>query len=282
MALQEIATATQGASVTAELNYLAPTHERPRTYTFDPPAGAPRTTALNEPHAVRIADARPILADVSLDRQGFDLVRHHSAVRDFYSNAEVRSVYYPEAEQILKDATGADRVHIFDHTVRRRIPGAEDRRPDAPRQPVPRVHVDHTARSGPQRVHDLLPEEAEQLLRGRLQIINLWRPIRGPLRDSPLAVCDASSVAPNQLVPSDLIYPQRVGETYSVTFAPEHRWYYVPEMEVDEVLLLKCYDSKTDGRARFAPHTAFTDPTTPPDAPPRESIELRALVFHAA
>ena len=93
---------------------------------------------------------------------------------------------------------------------------------------------------------------------------------------------DAQSVRPEDLVPSDLVYPNRVGETYSVTFDPEHRWYYVPEMRADEVLLLKCYDSKTDGRARFAPHTAFADPTTPPDAAPRESIELRALVFHAA
>jgi hypothetical protein len=172
-------------------------------------------------------------------------------------------------------------VLIFDNTVRRRVPGAEDRRLGQPRQPVPRVHVDHTVKSGPQRVRDLLPDEAEQLLRGRVQIINLWRPIRGPLRDMPLAVCDALTAKPEQLVPSDLVYKDRVGETYSVTYDAGHRWYYVPRMEADEVLLLKCYDSKTDGRARFAPHTAFADPTTPPNAPPRESMELRALVFHA-
>jgi hypothetical protein len=130
-------------------------------------------------------------------------------------------------------------------------------------------------------VRALLPEDAERLLRGRVQIINLWRPIRGPLRDMPLAVCDAQSMRPEQLVASDLVYENRVGETYSVTYDAAHRWYYVPGMETDEVLLLKCYDSKTDGRARFAPHTAFVDPTTPPGAPPRESIELRALVFHA-
>jgi hypothetical protein len=268
--------------IKAELNYLAPTRAKPRTYTYDPPAGEPRTTTINEPHSVRISDARPILSEVSLDEEGFGLVQHKSAVRDFYDEDEVRGVYYPEAERILKEATGADRVHIFDHTVRRRIAGAEDRQVGGLRQPVPRVHVDHTAKSGPQRVRDLLPEEAGELLCGRVQIINLWRPIRGPLRDAPLAVCDASTVRPEQLIPSDLIYPNRIGETYSVTYDPAHRWYYVPEMKVDEVLLFKCYDSKTDGRARFAPHTAFTDPTTPPDAPPRESIELRALVFHKA
>jgi hypothetical protein len=267
--------------VKAELNYLAPTGEQPRTYTYDPPSDVPRTTTVNEPHPVQISDIRPILSELSLDAQGFDLVRHRSAVRDFFNEQEVKAIYYPEAEQLLKDVTGADRVLVFDNTVRCRVPGAEDRIFGQPRQPVARVHVDHTVTSGPQRVRDLLPDEAELLLRGRVQIINLWRPIRGPLQDTPLAVCDAQSVKPEQLIPSDLVYKDRVGETYSVTYDPGHRWYYVPKMEADEVLLLKCYDSKTDGRARFAPHTAFADPTTPADAPPRESIELRALVFHA-
>ncbi len=268
------------AGVRAELNYLAPGTGRPRTYTYDPPAGTPRSTVVNEPHTLFIADARPILRDVSLDEEGFALVRRQSRVADFYNEQEVRSVYYPEAEHVLKEATGADRVFIFDHTVRRRVPGSEDRRADQPRQPVPRVHVDHTETSGPQRVRDLLPDEADSLLRGRVQIINIWRPIRGPLLDTPLAVCDAATVKPEQLVASDLIYPTRVGETYSVTFDPAHRWFYVPRMRADEALLLKCYDSRNDGRARFAPHSAFTDPTTPADALPRESIEIRALVFH--
>jgi hypothetical protein len=267
-------------SVKAGLNYIAPTTDRPRTYTFDPPAGVPRTTVDNQLHEVQISNARSILREVSLDTEGFELVHHRSAVRDFYDDNEVKSIYYAESEKILKNVTGADRVFIFDHTVRRRVPGAEDRRWNGPRQPVPRVHVDHTVKSGPQRVRDLLPDEAEMLLAGRVQIINLWRPIRGPLRDSPLAVCDALSVKPEQLIPSDLVYPDRVGETYSVTFHPEHRWFYVPQMKADEVLLLKCYDSETDGRARFTPHSAFTDPTTPPSAQRRESIELRALVFH--
>jgi len=149
-----------------------------------------------------------------------------------------------------------------------------------PPQPATRVHVDHTSRSGPQRVRDLLPDEAEELLKGRVQVINLWRPIRGPLLDSPLAVCDARTVDPADLVPSDLVYRERVGETYSVTYNPAHEWYYVPEMRREQALLLKIADTKTDGRARFMPHTSFTDPTTPPDAFPRESIELRTLIFH--
>jgi hypothetical protein len=266
--------------VTADLNYLTPPLDRPRTYTFEPPAGEPKSNIVPDLHSVPIYDVRPISETVSLDREGFALVRQKSSVRDFSNDDEIKAVYYPEAERLIKAATGADRVFVFDHTVRKRVEGAADRDGNL-RQPVARVHVDHTERSGPQRVRDLIPDEAEQLLKGRVQIINLWRPIRGPLLDSPLAVCDARTVHPSELVASDLVYPNRVGETYSVKYSPEHQWFYVPRMTVDEALLLKCFDSRTDGRARFAPHTAFADPSTPPDAPPRESIELRTLVFHA-
>src|SRR5262249_34566372 len=233
-------------SVEAELNYVAPGTARPRTYTFDPPAGVSRSTVINEPHTVEIRNARLLPSHPSLDDQGFGWVRHRSEVGNFFNDEEVRRVYYPEAELLLTNLTGADRVLVFDHTVRRRLAGAADRQADAPRQPVSRVHVDHTERSGPQRVRDLLPHDAEKLLRGRVQIINAWRPIRGPLRDTPLAVCDARNVKMEQLVPSDLLYRDRVGETYSVIFDPTHRWFYLPEMEPDEVLLLKCYDSKID------------------------------------
>jgi hypothetical protein len=268
--------------VRAELHYLGHMTERPRNYTFDPPPGVPRSNTVHESHIVPIHDLREIEAEISLDREGFELLGHVSAVRDFYDDQEVRSVYYAEAERLIKEATGASRVFVFDHTVRRRVAGADDRSSGQPRQPATRVHVDHTATSGPQRVRDLLGDEADELLRGRVQVINLWRPIRGPLRDAPLAVCDAQSVEPGDLVPSDLVYQNRVGETYAVKYNPNHRWFYVPEMQPDEALLLKCFDSKTDGRARFMPHTAFDDPTAPADALPRESIELRTLVFHPA
>jgi hypothetical protein len=266
--------------VTAELDYLAPTAGKPRTYAFDPPPGEPKTTALPESHQVPIFDARLIVSGISLDREGFALVRHPTVVRNFYDDKEVRSVYYPAAEAFLKATLKADRVFIFDHTVRKRVEGAADVRGAGSRQPATRVHVDQTETSGPNRVREHLPEEADELLKGRVQVINLWRPIRGPVKDAPLAMCDGQTVAASDLIASDLIYPNRSGETYSVKYNPGHRWYCIPEMTADEALLLKCYDSATDGRTRFVPHTAFIDPTTPPDAPPRESIELRTLVFH--
>jgi hypothetical protein len=267
--------------VEAELNYLAPVHERPRYYAYEIGADEKPFMPL-EPHRVKIHDMRPVSGDLKLDKEGFELLEQRSAVRDFWDNDEVRRVYYPEAERFIAEATGASRVFIFDHLQRRRVDGAADRSRGGPRQPASRVHVDHTAKSGPQRVRDLLGDEAEELLKGRVQVINLWRPIHGPLRDAPLAVCDARSVDEHDLIPSDLVYRDRTGETYSVSYSPEHRWYYVPEMRPDEALLLKCCDTLNDGRARFMPHTSFTDPTTPADARPRESIELRTLVFHPA
>ncbi len=224
--------------VAADFNYLAPMAERPRNYAYEPPAGIPRSNTVAQTHHVAIRSARPLLSGLSLDEAGFAVVRRRSAVQDFFDDREVRDTYYPEAEALLKDATGADRMFIFDHIARRHVPGS-DGRGEGPRQPVRRVHVDHTARSGPQRTRDLLPDEAEALLQGRVQIINLWRPIHGPLQDAPLGVCDARSVHLSDLVPTDLVYRDRVGETYSVTFNPDHRWYYVPEMEADEALLIK-------------------------------------------
>jgi hypothetical protein len=269
-------------SVVAAVNYIEKSRDRPYNYTFEPPSGGDRTNAVYAPRHVEIVDLRPFASDLSLDREGFALVDHASAVVDFDDEDEVRRVYYREAERLIAAATGADRVVVFDHTIRRRVPGLEDRTKPGPRQPVSRAHVDYTEKSGPQRVRDLMGDEADALLARRYAIVNLWRPIRGPLRDAPLALCDAGSVAAADLVATDQIYPDRVGEIYYVAHNPAHRWFYAPAMRRDEALLLKCYDSARGGTARFTPHSAFEDPGTPSDVLPRESIELRTLVFYPA
>jgi hypothetical protein len=268
--------------VEATLSYLEPMTEKPRSLEFEPPPGVPRTTAVYRNHTVPIRDVRPVAPAVSLDHEGFQLVTAPSGVDDFYDRKAVETRYYAEAASLLEELTGASRVVVFDHTTRRRIPGANDRIRGIPRQPVPRVHNDYTAKSGPQRVRDLLREEAGDLLRRRFSIVNVWRPIRGPIQDAPLAVADAQSVDGGDLVATDLVYPDRTGEIYYVKFNPSHRWFYAPAMRRDEVLLIKCFDSADDGRARFVPHAAFADPTTPSEALPRESIELRTLVFYDA
>ena len=261
------------------LNYLKPTSGKPRTYGFEPPPAGETASPAADPHAVPIHDLRPVAAQVSLDREGFALVSHRTAVTDFADEGALRRIYYPEAERLVAEATGAARVVIFDHTVRRRVPGVIDRTPGTPRQPSTRIHGDYSVKSGPQRVRDLMGEEAPALLARRFAIVNVWRPIRGPLHDHPLALCDAQSVAPGDLVAADLVHRDRLGENYLMTYRPSHRWFYVPQMRADEVLLLKCYDSADDGRTRFLPHTAFTDPTAPADVLPRESIELRTFAF---
>jgi hypothetical protein len=268
--------------VEGTLNYLAPMVEKPMNLAYDPSPGVPRATGVPEPHLMVIHDARPVAARLTLDGEGLAVVEHKSAVKDFYDEEELRRVYYPEAERLVAEQTGASRVLVFDHTIRRRVWGGIDRKPGTPRQPVTVVHNDYTVKSGPQRVCDLMGEEAEELLRHRFEIVNVWRPIRGPLRDAPLAVCDATSVAFTDFVASDLVYRDRTGETYRVQYNPAHSWFYVPEMRTDEVTLIKCYDSAEDGRARFTAHSAFEDPTAPADVLPRESIELRTLVFHHA
>jgi hypothetical protein len=264
------------------LNYLAPMAEKPMNLAYDPGPGVPRSTGRPEPHAMPIRDARPIADRLSLDVEGLMLVEQRSAVKDFYDEDELRRVYYPEAERVVADVTGASRVVVFDHTIRRRVWGGIDRSPGTPRQPVASVHNDYTVKSGLQRVRDLMGEEAEELLHCRFEIVNVWRPIRGPLRDAPLAICDATSVAFADFVPSDLVYRDRTGETYRVRYNPSHRWFYVPEMRTDEAVLIKCYDSAQNGTARFTAHSAFEDPTAPADVLPRESIELRTLAFHSA
>ncbi len=265
--------------VRASLNFIGTSDGKPHTYNHEPPPGVPPQNFTNEAHEVQVHDLRGRAGYVSLDGEGFAVLNHHSAERDFVDEAAIVGAYYAETDRLLREATGASRTFIFDHTIRRRLPGQPDRA--GQRQPVARVHVDQTIRSGAERVRRHMGAEAEALLQGRVQVINLWRPIRGPVLDSPLAVADGSSLGPDDLVATDLIYPQHRGEVYSVHHSAGQRWHYLSRMMPNEVLLLKCYDSLADGRARFAPHTAFIDPTAPADAPPRQSIEVRALVFGA-
>jgi hypothetical protein len=265
-------------SVAAALNYLVHTGKKPVTYISTPGVSPTRRDAQYEEHLVTIRNGRSDVGGFSLDREGFVLTRHDTAVADFYNEDEVRSVYDPEVEQLVKDFTGASRVLVFDHTLRANA--EETREAEKVREPVRVVHNDYTERSGPQRVRDLLPAaEAEALLQRRFAVVQVWRPVRDPVRQAPLAICDAQSIAEQDLVATDLKYQDRTGEVFQVSFNPDHRWFYFPNMERDEAMVFKCYDSMADGRSRFTAHTAFDDPTSPPDAPGRESLETRTLAF---
>ena len=266
-------------TVAGPVVYLAHMADKPHSFTFPQPPGVPMSNIVTETHTVTLHDMRPMAGNLSLDREGFELIDCPTAQQDFYNEAELRSVCYPETERAVMAATGAKRVVIFDHTHRRRMWDGEDRMPGVPRQPVARIHGDYTELSGPQRVRDIMGDEAEELLKHRFAIVNLWRPITGPLYDAPLALIHAGTVADGDWVTHDLIYRDRVGEIFALTYNPAHAWFYAPAMRTDEALLLKCFDSQRDGRARFMPHTSFEDPAAPADKLPRESIELRILVF---
>jgi hypothetical protein len=265
--------------VNARLNYLAEATPKPVNYAYEPPAGVPRRSGKYVAQSVAIRNGRELLNKFSLDTNGFVFTEHETAVKDFYNPDEVKSVYYPEIERLIKRITGAERVVVFDHIVRN--PVLAERGEKGARSPAMVVHNDYSFKSAPRRVRDLLPEEADGLLRRRFAEINVWRAIRGPIESSPLALCDARSLTPEDVVPMDLLYRERVGEILGFLHNPYHRWYYFPRMERNEAILLKCYDSKDDGRARFTAHTSFEDPNSPPNAAPRESIEGRALVFWA-
>jgi hypothetical protein len=265
--------------IEAVLNYTRNSGVRPVSYTFDPPPGVARYSGEIDPRLVAIHDAR-VGVGLRLDTSGFELVSHRSTLKDwllFQDSERVRAVDYPEIEAALRQITGAEKVLIFDHTLR--DSGAEIGRAVL-REPVRRVHDDQTLRSAPNRVSKHLPpDEAARRLQRRFAILNLWRPIGAPVLQDPLAICDARTIEFEDLVTSDLVYPDWVGETYSFAFNPRHRWYWHPRQTPSEATLLKIYDSATDGRARLTAHSSFIDLTSSAGAPPRRSIEIRALVF---
>lgn len=267
-------------AVAARVQYVIPAAAKPFSYEYEPPPGVPRRSAAFYEYPVLIHDARRLETPPSLDTQGFVLRQHPTRVRDFYDTAEVESVYYGELERLLKDATGARSILVFDHTVRGEAVSSQNG--TRVHEPVHRVHNDYTPQSGLRRIYDLLPRRtANQLLRHRALELNVWRPIRGPLESWPLAVCDAGSMRPDDFVACDLYYRDRVGEIYYVKYRERHRWYYYPDMRSDEALLLKCFDSDPAHGGTGA-HAAFEHPYTPADALPRASIEARAFAFFAS
>ena len=270
--------------VEANLTYLVPMAEKLVNYTYEPPVGIRRTNGAFETYKLPIYNARSISENISLDKEGFAFTEHNTNVRNFYDEAEIRQIYYPEAEQLLKEVTGGTRVVIFDHTLRNAELMKQGN--NNIREPAKRIHNDFTAKSGYTRARWELAargidnSEIESLLQKRFAIINVWRGIADTIQESPLALCDARSIAPQDLVVSDLVYRDRIGETYAVTYNQNHQWFYFPQMHRNEAIFIKCFDSAEDGTARFVAHTGFDDPTSPLDAPARESIELRTFVFY--
>jgi len=272
-------------AVDAQLTYLAPGDGPTQVRVYPPGSGLATVRPASVQHLVSIRDARPIADRLRLDEHGLALHSRRSAFADFYDEAAVRERYYPEVQSVMQGITGALAVIVFDHNVRSAARAA--RGESGVRVPVDQVHNDYTEQSGPKRKQEILDAAGRSdLADRRVAFVNLWRPITGPVLDNPLAVCDARSVSLEDLVATDihhfgeddLTVPRHSGQIYSVRHNPAHGWFYVSGMRPDEVLLLKCYDSRADGRARFTPHTGFRNPACPSEFVPRESIEARTLV----
>jgi hypothetical protein len=267
---------------TVTLNYFSPPEDgsAPFNYVEKQPQGQPQRNFGDFDVQVPIHDIRGKESEYTLDKNAFQVVSNvpDSAEKDFVEDDSIKKNYYPEVERLILDhVPGSNRVVLFDHTIRRSNPNAN-------RAPVTRVHIDQTKKSATARVHHHLPEEAEKLLQGRYRIINIWRPLNGPVQSSPLGFASSATLKDEDLIPIEHRYPDRNGETAGIRFNESQKWHYLSGMKNDERLLLECYDSEaekpgTNVQGGRVPHTAFTDPRSPQGAVGRESIEVRALVF---
>ncbi|KAF8440533.1 hypothetical protein L210DRAFT_3612388 [Boletus edulis BED1] len=262
------------------LNYTRPQDEPLYSYVCcEPPAGVPAHNVTNDLHSAVIHDVRGEQDAFGLDTSGFQWVNYPSAEKGFVDKKRIKTVYYAEVEDILKKHACAKRVFILDHTVRRNSDPETEPDRSINRGPAHFVHTDHTFSGVEQIVRRRFPDDAERLLKGRYQIINIWRPIANTVAHYPLGVLDFRSIDVDaDLVPLRLMFPKCQGWMYNVKYNPGHKWYYLSDQTPDEVVLFKSFDSDAS-TARLVPHSAFPDKTSPADAPHRQSIGVRALVF---
>jgi len=267
------------ATVVTRLNYLAPMSQRPRYYAVN----TSRDVITRDRRTIQIEDARLRAQPPSLAHEGFALFRHKSAVSDFSDQEELARLYPREIERLVLDLSGADQVTIFDRGVLR---FNEHDLPESSRfhvlRPAHFIHTDISDATAAVLKDDWRPAEDGRSVR-RYAHYNIWRVLTPPPQDIPLAVCDARSVSPSDLVDTDLItdtpgMPESSIVIVMLRYSPCHRWWYFSNMDRDEVLVFKSYDSDPD-QPRHVPHSAFKNPACPPGIASRASIEMRATAF---
>ena len=271
-------------SFQTKVEFLAEPVERPIYYASS--AGRNATHEINQPMSiveVEVEDARARADDSLADEfglhpSGFNLLEFPTRVGNFLDQELITAEYEAEVDAFLKAATGAYRVHIFDHTVRASDPGLREQK--HVREPASLVHNDYTANSGLVCLRENLGADAEKLAKGRFQIVNVWRPLVDPVEDYPLALCDSRSLDPLDLIDSERRAPNHTGEIQLAVHNPQQRWFYYSGMRPPEVLLFKTFDSNNTGMHPCSIHSAIRLPQVPVDAKPRESVETRAFVFY--
>jgi glutathione S-transferase len=270
------------AEVRSLFNYTKNVDKLTELYFYDSEAAKDIHEPGDDPHEMTVTNGWHRADSFSADKEGFSIHEFKSAFSQWEDDEVVRATFYAEVVDFVKRTVGAKRVLVFDHTIRTKLNMDKKLTQEtntSRRAPVMLVHCDYTAESGPLRVRQLLGDEAEELLSRRVAFFNVWKPIRRVVEERPLAMCDVTSSPPEDFFKLHLRYRDRNGENYVMRHSPKHKWWYFPKMTPDQVVLLKTYESEMDGRARFVGHTAFEDPTSPPDAPVRESIEIRTMAF---
>jgi len=273
-------------SATAPLNYVSSKVTDALYYRRNPAPGEEPTNVVTDAVQTEIINIRGLSnaeqTTFTVDTAGFQIIQHESLlnIEDFADEAKIKREYYAEVEQLLKDVTGATKIIFFDYTLRRRKHDApEDFNPQN-RGPGLRVHVDQTPKSGRDHIFQHGGADAERLNKNRIQIINVWRPLR-VVQDAPLAYCDFRTVEAQDLVPVAMLGGPYDGEVYHLRANQAQKWYFYKDQTPSDVVLLKCYESEPgEGRAMVTPHSAFVDPAVPYGVPARESIEVRALVCY--
>jgi hypothetical protein len=263
--------------ITADLTYIIDDGQPSIRYVDWPEEEHKAHIAAYEKRTTKIYNGRKAEEKFRLDHHGFLLANNPTKMLNFYDEDEIRNVYYPETAELIKRESGGKQVYIFDHTLR--TPLREKHRKGWVREPVRYVHNDYTELSAPQRVRDFFPTESQVLLESRFAIIQTWRSIASVIESEPLALCDGKTIPETGFIRNQRRYKDRTAETYHISYNSAHRWYYFPKMHQDEVLVFKVFDTDKDVEVKFTAHTAFDDPASPDDALPRQSIEMRALVF---
>ena len=272
-----------GASfVTTTLNYTQDTKPKlTELYFYDSPDAANIHEPGDDPKEVEVHDGWSRKDDFTLDKSGFQLNGFTTAFEDWENVEKVHREFYPQIVDFLKQTVGAKSVMVFDHTIRTKANDAKKLTQEtgtSQRAPVMLVHCDYTAESGPVRVKQLLPLEADELLKSRVAFINVWKPVHNIVEERPLCMADVTTTPSDDFFKLHLRYRDRDGENYVMKHSDKHKWWYFPRMTPEQVILLKTYDSD-EARAQFVGHSAFIDPTTPEDAKTRESIEIRTIAF---
>jgi len=265
-------------TIRAEFNYIVDTGVPPVRYIDWPEMEHNAIPPQYRQHAMTVRDGRPVRDTFRLDVHGFVFADHVTRVKDFTDEAERKRVYDPEVQTLIKKHSGASDVVVFDHTIR--VSDEDMQKAVNARPTVKGVHNDYTEGSAPVRLREIVGEaEANRRMKKRWAIIQAWRPIRGPVLIDPLGICDGRSIPQQGFIRVERRYKYRTGEVYHIAHNPAHEWFWFPRMTRDEVLVFKVFDSDASKLSRFTAHSAFDDPATPADAPPRESIETRTFAF---